>query len=107
MAYKIIFVKKINILNKKIGSHFLHLNIESTNIVYGEFYIFLHHWRVWIWRDSDVNGVVVHFNYDNTGVIKEIPDKDISSLTNFTVNVQPLRAGHVTVTANTSDTGVR
>ena len=49
--------------------------------------------------------VVVHFDYDNTGIITLIPDQTLSLTTNnITVTINPLRAGHVTVSTNTSDT---
>lgn len=52
--------------------------------------------------------VVVHFDYDNTGIITLIPDQTLSLTTNnITVTINPLRAGHVTVSTNTSDTTVR
>jgi hypothetical protein len=60
---------------------------------------------------SETSGdeLVIHFNFDNDGVIADIPDQSLTVSTspnNITVVVHPVRAGHVTVTTNTSDSTV-
>jgi hypothetical protein len=59
---------------------------------------------------AEKQAVVVHFDYDNEGVIALIPDSTLSLAANnntVTVTVHPLRAGHVTVTTNTTDTSIK
>ena len=54
--------------------------------------------------------MVVHFDYDNEGVIALIPDATLSLAANnntATVTFHPLRAGHVTVTTNTAETSIK
>jgi hypothetical protein len=56
---------------------------------------------------AEDDSVLVTFDYDNAGVIADIPDQNLTWDSNVSVVIHPIRAGHVTVTTNTSDGSVR
>jgi len=51
--------------------------------------------------------VTLHFIFDNAGVIQPIPNAVLTKTSNVSVMIKPLKAGHVVVTTNTSNSNIK
>jgi len=50
--------------------------------------------------------VTVTFELDHSGILHEIPDITVKDQGNFTVTISAIKAGHVTITTNTTSPGI-